>query len=155
MTITAAVVASMDLVFAPVMGLPPIVSITIFSAILSTITLALNKLLMKKGFVKEMKEKMKALQATMKQAQKSGDKELMNGSMKEMMSLNSANMKESMKVMIASMVFGIAFLMYMSAKYATVPVTLPFIGLSINWIYWYIVTSMVMTMAMRKLTGEM
>lgn len=154
-TITAAIIAPMDMVFGLVMTLPPMLSIVVFSLILSLITLALNNLLMKKGFVKEMKGKQKELQDRMKQAQKEGNKELLSSSMKEMVSMNGKYMKENMKVMVASLAIGIVFLIYMSSKYTGVAITVPYLGFSINWIYWYVITSLLISTAIRKFTGQM
>ena len=156
MSMTAAVVSSMDVVFSPLFSLPPILSVIFFSALLSAITLGLTKLLTKKEVMKEMKEKMKALNDTMKRAQKEGNKDLMDQSTKELFSMNGSYMKESMKLMVASLGVGIVFLMYMSAKYVgeNAIVSLPLFGISLNWVYWYVITSMAITLVMRKVTGE-
>ncbi len=159
MSLTGAlIVTPMDVVFSPIFALPPMLSIIIFSIILSVVTIALNRVLMKKEVMKEMKAKMKELQNTMKTAQKEGNKELVSTSMKEMMTINGKYMKENMRVMIVSLVIGLVFLLYMSTKYANVNIALPFsipiLGSSINWIYWYIITSLAISMVIKKVTGD-
>ncbi len=152
MSITTAVVASMDSMFAPLFILPPVLSVVMFSTLLSLITLGFNRLLMKKEVVKGLKDRMKELNKTIKQATKDGDKETMSSSMKEMMTLNRSFMRENMKVMAASMVVGIVFFVYMSAKYSGL--TIPVLGFNINWLYWYVITSLAISMLLRKVTGD-
>ena len=153
MSITGAVVTTMDIAFSPVFTLSPVLSILIFATILSVITTLMSKYLINKEFTKNMKSRMKELKLQMKEAQKNSNKEVLSSSMKEMMDMNRKYMKESMKVMIGSLIFGILFLTYMSAKYASQSVTLPLIGITMNWIYWYVIASLVISMTLRKFTG--
>ena len=153
MSITGAVVTTMDIAFSPVFTLSPFLSVLIFAAILSVITSLMSKYLINKEFAKNMKSRMKELKLQMKEAQKNSNKEVLSSSMKEMMDMNRKYMKESMKVMIGSLIFGILFLTYMSAKYASQSVTLPLIGITMNWIYWYVIASLVISMTLRKFTG--
>ena len=153
MSITGAVVTTMDIAFSPVFTLSPFLSVLIFAAILSVITSLMSKYLINKEFAIKMKSRMKELKLQMKEAQKNSNKEVLSSSMKEMMEMNRKYMKESMKVMVGSLVFGILFLTYMSAKYASQSVTLPLIGITMNWIYWYVIASLVISMTLRKFTG--
>ena len=153
MSITGAVVTTMDIAFSPVFTLSPFLSVLIFAAILSVITSLMSKYLINKEFAIKMKSRMKELKLQMKEAQKNSNKEVLSSSMKEMMEMNRKYMKESMKVMIGSLIFGILFLTYMSAKYASQSVTLPLIGITMNWIYWYVIASLVISMTLRKFTG--
>ncbi|HLC59248.1 MAG TPA: EMC3/TMCO1 family protein [archaeon] len=153
MSITGAVVTTMDIAFSPVFTLSPFLSVLIFAAILSVITSLMSKYLINKEFAKNMKSRMKELKLQMKEAQKNSNKEVLSSSMKEMMDMNRKYMKESMKVMVGSLVFCILFLTYMSAKYASQSVTLPLIGITMNWIYWYVIASLVISMTLRKFTG--
>jgi len=153
MSITGAVVTTMDIAFSPVFTLSPVLSILIFATILSVITTLMSKYLINKEFAIKMKSRMKELKLQMKEAQKNSNKEVLSSSMKEMMEMNRKYMKESMKVMVGSLVFGILFLTYMSAKYASQSVTLPLIGITMNWIYWYVIASLVISMTLRKFTG--
>ena len=113
MSITGAVVTTMDIAFSPVFTLSPFLSVLIFAAILSVITSLMSKYLINKEFAKNMKSRMKELKLQMKEAQKNSNKEVLSSSMKEMMDMNRKYMKESMKVMIGSLIFGILFLTYM------------------------------------------
>src|SRR3989344_6935502 len=153
MSITGAVVTTMDIAFSPVFTLSPVLSILIFATILSVITTLMSKYLINKEFAIKMKSRMKELKLQMKEAQKNSNKEVLSSSMKEMMEMNRKYMKESMKVMVGSLIFGILFLTYMSAKYASQSVTLPLIGITMNWIYWYVIASLVISMTLRKFTG--
>ncbi len=159
MSVTETVIAGMDIIFAPIISLTPLLSILVFAAILSVVSIVFSKLLMKKGYMKEMKMKQKELQKRMKDAQKEGDQKTVSKNMKEMMSMQGRYMKDNMKPMIATLGVGIVILLYMSNKFAEVSITLPFeiplLGSSINWIWWYIIASVGISMGLRKAIGEM
>jgi uncharacterized membrane protein (DUF106 family) len=154
MSITAAMVRSMDFLFSGIFILPPILSILFFSILMSIITLILSKILINKDTVKEIKAKMNELKNEIKKAKKENNTKVVLNNLKEMINLQNMYLKENMKVFVISLVIGLIFLIYMSTKYANVSLNLPFLGININWIYWYIITSLITSIIIRKIVGD-
>jgi uncharacterized membrane protein (DUF106 family) len=154
MSITAAMVKSMDFLFGGIFILPPILSILFFSTLMSIITLILSKILINKDTVKEIKAKMNELKNEIKKAKKENNTKVVLNNLKEMINLQNMYLKENTKVFVISLVIGLIFLIYMSTKYANVSLNLPFLGININWIYWYIITSLITSIVIRKIVGD-
>jgi uncharacterized membrane protein (DUF106 family) len=154
MSITAAMVRSMDFLFGGIFILPPILSILFFSILMSIITLILSKILINKDTVKEIKAKMNELKNEIKKAKKENNTKVVLNNLKEMINLQNMYLKENMKVFVISLVIGLIFIIYMSTKYANVSLNLPFLGININWIYWYIITSLIISIIIRKIVGD-
>lgn len=147
-----------DMIFLPITGLPHYVSILIISTMLTLIVLSLNKLLVKKHIVKEIKTKMEEIKENLNKAQKEGNKETVNKLVNEMMKTNNEYMKHTFRSLIVSMVVVSLFLPWVGAKYqgltvATLPFTLPFVGNSLEWLYWYILVSITAGLVLNRLFG--
>lgn len=151
------VVTGLNVIFSPITIFPSHVAILIFSVILTLIIFGLNRLVINRKLVKELKEKMDKIRADLSQAQKDGDKERTNSLFTEMMGLNNSYMKQTFKSLIVSIVIIAIFLPWARYKYENVtiamPFSLPFIGSSLSWLLWYILVSFTVGWFFQKLQG--
>lgn len=156
--ITSALVASFDFIFAPITAMSPIASLFIISVALTAIILAINRALVDKDIVKHLKDRMEEIREELTKAQKSGDNEAANKALNELLGVNSAYMKQTFKVLIASLVIITIFLPWLRYEYsgavvATLPFNLPMVGTKLNWILWYVLVSFTIGWIVRKLLG--
>ena len=147
-----------DAIFSPITGLPYHVSILLISMMLTLIVLGLNRLLVKQHIVKQIKTKMEEIKENLNRAQKEGNKETVNSLVSEMMKTNNQYMKHTFRSLIVSMVVVSLFLPWVGAKYqglavAALPFNLPFVGSSLEWLYWYILVSLAAGIILNKLLG--
>ncbi|HKZ45344.1 MAG TPA: EMC3/TMCO1 family protein [archaeon] len=145
-----------DMVFSPLAALKPHISLLIVSAILTVIVLVLNKLLTNKNMMKELKLKIDELKENLTRAQKEGNADETSKFLSEMMSANNQYLKQNFKAMIVSLVVIAIFLPWLGYKYggasvAALPFSLPLIGSSLSWTYWYILVSFAIGWVIRKL----
>jgi len=157
--ITGMLVNTFNLIFSPLFVFSPIVSLLIVSSFLTVLVLGLNRVVTNRKLIKEIKDKMEQVRENLTAAQKIGDKENVNKLLAEMMSVNNTYMKQTFKAMIVSLVVLALFLPWLRYKYegmaiATLPFTLPFIGNSLSWIYWYILVSFSIGWVVGKLLGD-
>ncbi|MCD6402885.1 MAG: DUF106 domain-containing protein [Candidatus Aenigmarchaeota archaeon] len=144
-------------------GLVVIVSQPFMSLFLIALAVSLIIILSYKFFVNleklnEAKKKMKQLQKTLIDAQKSNDVERMKKIVEEITEVNKVFMKESIKPMIISLIllvtiFPIISKMYTGKIVARLPFSLPWIGSELSWIGWYIIVSVTITWILRRLLG--
>jgi uncharacterized membrane protein (DUF106 family) len=118
----------------------------------------INRLLVNKNLVKEIKTKMEEIKENLNQAQKLGNKEHANKLIDEMMRTNNQYMKLTFKALIVSMIVISLFLPWVGEKYkgltvALLPFNLPFVGASMEWLYWYIIVSITLGWIANKLLG--
>jgi len=156
--ITAAIFSALDFVFGPLQSLQPHIGLLIFSSILTLLILVLSRLVTNKKVMAEIKAKTNELKAKLDEAQKSNDKENVNKIMSEMMQQTNIQMKHSFKSIIVSLIIVSIFLPWAQHAYngqtvATLPFSVPFIGSSLSWVYWYILVSFTVGLVMRKLMG--
>ncbi len=147
-----------DALFSPITIFPYYVSVLIISTMLTLIVLGINRLLVNKKVAKEIKTKMEEIKENLNKAQKSGDKEGANRLIDEMMKTNNQYMKHTFKALIVSMVVISLFLPWVGDKYkgltvALLPFNLPFVGTSMEWLYWYIIVSITLGWIANKLLG--
>jgi uncharacterized membrane protein (DUF106 family) len=154
-------VGAFEFVFAPLLSVfkSPVVSLFIVSTILTLIVLALNKVSINRKVVKELKAKMEEIKESLTLAQRNGNKSEIDRFMGEMMKINSQYMKHSFKALIISIVVLALFLPWLRFRFsgsaAVLPFSLPVVGSSIDWIYWYILASLAVGWVIRKLVeGE-
>jgi uncharacterized membrane protein (DUF106 family) len=108
--------------------------------------------------IEEVKNKMEEIRENLTQAQKVGNAEEINKFLKEMMKTNSQYMRQMLKAMIISIVVLAMFLPWLNYKYGGVaivklPFTLPILGSSLNWVWWYVLVSFAMGWVIKKLLG--
>lgn len=157
--ITGMLVNGFNLVFSPLFVFSPIVSLLIVSSFLTILVLGLNRIVTNRKLVKEIKDKMEQVRENLTAAQKIGDKENVNKLLAEMMSINNTYMKQTFKAMIVSLVVLALFLPWLRYKYdgmtvAALPFTLPFLGNSLSWVYWYILVSFSIGWVVGKFLGD-
>ena len=134
------------LVLGPITVLQPVLAITVFSLMLTFVVFGLNKLIVKKKVVDEIKAKIAEVKENLDKAQKANDKEGMKKHMQEMMEMNNKFMKHSFKAMFVPIILAILLLPWITATYAGPVVNLPFaipgLGKTLDGLYWYIMVSL-------------
>ena len=147
-----------EAIFSPVTAFPYYISVLIISATLTLMVLGINRLLINKNIVKGIKTKMEEIKENLNQAQKLGDKENANKLVNEMMKTNNESMKHTFKALIVSMVVISLILPWVGQKYkglavATLPFNLPFVGYSLDWLWWYVLVSITLGWIANKFFG--
>jgi uncharacterized membrane protein (DUF106 family) len=145
-----------DLIFFPLLSLPPYLALIIFSALLTLLISFFGRIFTKKKSVNELKERMEEIRKNLIRAQKSGDKAEINKFMQELMRINSEYMKHSFKILLISLILITTFLPWLNYKYqglviASLPFTLPLIGKELNWLYWYAFISLLTGWFLKKI----
>ncbi len=152
-----------NVVFSPILGFHPVITISIISGIITTILTFINKKTMGSSDAKEVKKKMEKARKKMLEAQKEGEKEEMDEQMKKMMEMNSEYLQKMMKPMMISL--GISMLLvilvfpwlretYTDVVVFTLPEFLPLIGgKGLSWLMWYIICSVILGLVLRKILG--
>jgi uncharacterized membrane protein (DUF106 family) len=97
---------------------------------------------------KEMKEIQKKLNELIKKEDQKSQQEAKKLQGQMMGSMNSM-MGKNMKVMLYSMVIILPIFWWLSASYKeaviNLPLSLPFLGTQVNWFWWYIICSIVLS----------
>ena len=156
--ITGLMVGALDSLFFPLAVFQPVISLLIFSVIITVLIIVLNRFSVNRTLVKEIKDKMQQIRENLTQAQKQGNKEDTNKYLSELMKTNGEYMRQSIKTMIVSMVVILLFLPWLNYKYAstavaTLPFSIPVIGSSLTWIFWYALVSFTVGWVIKKLLG--
>lgn len=148
---------AIDFIFSPITVFSPQIAILIVTIFLTLLIFGLNRLVINRKLMKELKEKMEKIKTDLNQAQKGGDKEKINKFFSEMMNLNKAYMKQTFKSLVISIVIIAIFLPWVKYKYEGVaiamPFDLPFIGSSLSWLAWYILIAITVGWILQKLAG--
>lgn len=152
------VISALDVILSPLTVFPYHISVLLISVLLTVLILCLNRVFINKDLMKQIKSRMEELRENLTQAQKEGNKENINKYMSEMMKTNSEYMRHSFKVLVISMIVVLIFLPWIKYRYeglavATLPFNLPFVGSSLNWLYWYILVSFAVGWIINKLFG--
>lgn len=147
-----------NLALAPLTVFPPTVAVLILSIFLTLLIFGLNRIVINKELLRELKGKIEYIKENLTQAQKEGDKEKIDKFLNEMMKTNSEYMRHSFKTIIISLVILMTFLPWLQFKYkglavASLPFSLPIIGSSLTAIYWYIFVSLAVGWIINKLFG--
>lgn len=156
--VTGAMVSVFDILFSPLSIFSPHVSLLIVSVILTAIVLGINKFSINKKLIGEIKHKMEEIRENLTQAQKAGNTQEVNKFLAEMMKTNNLYMRQTLKAMVISIVVLAMFLPWLNYKYGgaaivNLPFTVPFIGSSLTWIWWYVLASFAMGWVIKKLLG--
>jgi len=147
-----------DLIFSPITIFPTYASVLIISAILTLIVLSLNRLLVNKNIMKEIRTRMEELKENLTQAQKEGNKETANKLIDDLMKTNSQYMRHTFKGLIVSMIVISLILPWVGQKFkgltvATLPFNLPVVGYTMDWLVWYFIVSLTIGWIANKLLG--
>jgi uncharacterized membrane protein (DUF106 family) len=135
------------LLLGPITVLQPILAITVFSLVFTLVVYGMNRLIVKKKVVDEIKAKMAEVRENLERAQKENNKDNIQKHLQEMMEMNSKFMKHSFKGMIVPLALAVLLLPWINSTYGSVavaqlPFALPFIGVALNGLYWYIIVSL-------------
>ncbi len=149
----------LDPIFSPLLVLQPHIALFIFSAMLTIVIFALNKILINKKVAKEIKDKLAVVKESLTLAQKEGRKDDISKFMKEYMAINGEHMRLMFKVMIATLAVVIVLFPWASVNFsgvtvAKLPFSMPFIGTNLGWLLWYILISLAGSWILRKFIGE-
>jgi uncharacterized membrane protein (DUF106 family) len=149
------ILKAVDIIFSSVTVFSPHIAILIVSISLTLLIFGLNRLIINRKLVRELKEKMEKARSEFNQAQKEGDKEKINKTLSEIMNLNKAYMKQTFKSLIISIIIVVIFLPWVKYRYGDVaiaiPFSLPFIGSSLSWLMWYVLVSFTIGWIVQKL----
>jgi uncharacterized membrane protein (DUF106 family) len=141
---------------APLMATKPVLSLLIVSSAMTAIVVVMTRLMINKKVVGEIKDKMENIREQLTAAQKAGNTEEANKHMADMMKVNSEYMRQTFKALMASIIVLALFVPFLKQSYegmavVTMPLTVPVLGSSLNWVYWYILVSLAMGYLLRKL----
>lgn len=135
--------------------LKPHILLLIISSLITVFLFFLNRILVKRDLLKEIKTRMIEIRENLAKAQASGNNEEMNRYLSELLKVNSEYMRQNLKVLIVSMIVIIAVLPFISNVFSSmvisIPFEIPFIGSKINWSIWYILVSFSVGWAMKRL----
>ncbi|MBR9682527.1 MAG: DUF106 domain-containing protein [Candidatus Aenigmarchaeota archaeon] len=143
-------------IFGPILVLPDPLALAIMSILVTFVVTLIYKKFIDQTAMREIKAKVKAMQAESKELQKT-DPDAASKKMSEMMSLTNQQMKLSMKPMIPTMIFVLAFLPWISSLFegpvVFLPFELPFFGNDFGWLAWYMMISLPSSQLLRKILG--
>ncbi|HLC50976.1 MAG TPA: EMC3/TMCO1 family protein [archaeon] len=141
-------------VFAPLLVLPSIVSLTVFSVLLVFILTMISKKFVDQNVAKQLLEEIKSIDKKIKETKDQKENERL---LDEKMKLMNKQMKMSYKSLLVGMVFIIIFLPWLGHVYTQpivqLPFSLPLIGSTVGWLVWYIIVSIPLSLLFRKILG--
>ena len=144
-----------------VLGLSPIAEMTLWSLLLSLLSVLLYRFLgAKPERLREIKGKQKEMKGRMDAAKKAGKTEEMNKLMKESLELQNQQMKGNFKPMLASLVVFLLPLWVFFPQYypyplfkVLLPFSVPLLGPDVSWLGWYILIAVPGNFLFRRLLG--
>ena len=148
--------AMLSAVFGPIVSLPfPLAVAAMTAAIVFVITIFYKKMI-DQSAARLIKQEMSDVKARVKELQKTNPEEANKESMK-MLAASNKQMKLAMKPMLPTMIFVLLLLPWMSTVFhgytVALPVSLPLVGNSMDWLVWYIVLSIPMNMLFKRAMG--
>ncbi len=120
------------------------VGVAIMSSLVRMATLDMKKM-------REMKEKIKEHQKTLKEATKSSDIKGAKRAQEELMRLTIENMKHSFRPMIITFVPFILIFYWLREQYGSAGVVASISGFGLDWLGWYIICSIISSIILNKL----
>src|SRR5438552_8139064 len=109
-TIISGLAAFFDLFLSPLTLLNPSVALIVIASILTVVVFAINRMLVNKNTVKQIKDKMEDTREKLTKAQKEGNKEEIFKHMSDLWQTNNQYIRLSMKTMVVSLVIVSLFL---------------------------------------------
>jgi uncharacterized membrane protein (DUF106 family) len=145
-------------IFWPFTILPPVLAIFFFALFVTLLIILINRTFINKNAVNELKEKMNSLREQLIEMQKQGNLEKAKEILDEITKNNLAYMKHTLKALLISVVAIILILPWVQYTYkdlpvAKIPLSLPYIGSSLNWFIWYFIASLTIGWVIKKLMG--
>jgi len=144
------------MIFQEFVNAQPLISIIVFSLIITFVLTWLSKLLINQDKMKELKERTKQLQQNMKE-EKNPDK--LAQFQKEMLQISGEQMKMSFKPMLITYLPLILFWVFLKGLYTKAGVgdlihwgvSLPIIGTGAGWLLSYLIFCIIFSIILRKL----
>lgn len=137
----------------------PLISIIVFSLIITTIQSWIYKKLIDQRKYQELKEKQKSLQARMKENK---EPEKMMEIQREMMQVSMENMRLTMKPMLITLLplllvfYGLKWLYVDATQTGNIiawNINLPLVGTGAGWLLSYIIFGLIFSLILRKAFG--
>ncbi len=144
------VFAGIDKVFAPILAMSNIASLTIFAILFSVIVIIINLLLTKKDVRDQVREQIDNLNKKFKKARKSKDVEKMQKIQEEQVKVQMENMKHNLKPTIASILIFIVLFPWLRSHYEAFSITLYPLSWSVGMLGWYILIAVTTSLVLRK-----
>jgi len=133
----------------------PHILLLLVSSILTVFITLLNRILVNKKLMDEIKAKMVELRENITKAQKEGDLESVNKFFNEMMKANTQFMKQNLKSLIVSVIVVLLVFPLIGSNFSGLTVYMPFelpiLGSKLNWVAWYVFVSFAIGWLARKL----
>jgi uncharacterized membrane protein (DUF106 family) len=150
--------AVFDFIFAPFLVFNPVISLVFVATALTAIVLVINRFSINRKAVREIKDRMEQIRENLTRAQKEGNKEETNKFLSEMMKTNNDYMKQTFRALVISIIVLALFLPWLKYRYegkavASLPFSLPFVGDSLGWVFWYVLVSFTVGWVIKKLLG--
>ncbi|MGC8812507.1 MAG: EMC3/TMCO1 family protein [Candidatus Aenigmatarchaeota archaeon] len=135
--------------------LKPHILLLLISSAITIFLFFLNRLLVKRDVLKEIKTRTIEIRESLTKAQASGNTEEINKYLNELLKVNSEYMRQNLKVLIVSTIVILAVLPFINNAFSTMAIILPFeiplIGSKINWSIWYVLVSFSVGWAVKRL----
>jgi uncharacterized membrane protein (DUF106 family) len=135
--------------------LKPHILLLIISSAITIFLFFLNRLLVKKDVIKEIKTRMVEIRENLAKAQAVGNDEEINKYLNELLKVNSEYMRQNLKILIASTIVILAVLPFLNSTFSTMAILIPFdipiIGSKITWSIWYILVSFAVGWTLKRL----
>jgi len=147
-----------NFVFSPIMAFPPIVSLSALALIITVVVIAINRIFVDSKAMAELKSRMEQMREELIREQKDGNADRASKIVSDMTATNLKYMKHTTKALIISIILIIMILPWVQSTYsditvARLPLTIPYVGSSLNWVVWYFVVSLTIGWVIRKLMG--
>jgi len=147
-----------DIIFSPLLNLKPHVSLFIISSIMAFLVILINKFLVNRKKMDEIKRMIEEIRVKIAEAQKNKDMESASKLLNELIKLNSEQLRQSLLALVVSMLLIAIILPWMKYRYEgmvvlKLPFSLPLIGNSLSWFIWYFLVSFAIGFLLRKIFG--
>ena len=156
--IVEALISFFDLIFSPLLVLKPHISLFIISSIIAILVLLVNKFLVDRRKMEEIKRRIEEIRIKIAEAQKSGNKEYESKLFDELLKINTEQLKQSLKALLVTLALISFILPWVKHRYEgmvvlNLPFTIPLIGSSFSWFVWYFLVSFVVSWILKKIFG--
>lgn len=132
----------------------PVIEILLWCIGLSSLMIIITKILTDQKEIKMIKNEMQFFKEKMNNAKKSGDAAKAEQFMGDMLKSSNKQLKHTMKPLFVSMLVFITAFQFLGAQYAdvivTLPISLPFLGMELNWFWWYLIVIMPSSIFLRR-----
>ena len=139
-----------------IFGLPPALELLLISAGITFVISLIYRMFMDQNAIRDIKQNVKLKQAEMKEAQKTNPDQV-DKITTEVLSLTNRQLKITMKPMFITLIFISVAFYFLRGMFpeaiVVLPFALPFIGKSLGWLSWYIITSIPFGQFFRTMMG--